>query len=178
MVPLYRMHKMNSLVDYAASGSVPVPDVAGLIARLESAEKGSQTHNGDVHRALFPDDLLMTDAGGVGPNARPVVRQPLRDLPHLTGDVVADCMGVPAYTTSLDAALALCERVLPGWDWLISQGVGEPATACMSPSGIVHGVEVTAATPALALCIAVLKAIHHGNEGRQAVVNKTTEGGE
>ncbi len=75
---------------------------------------------------------------------------------------------LPHYTTSIDAALALAERVLPGIIW----------TVCRLPSGNTlakHGpfyatlesddewspmLDQSAATPALALCIAILKATH------------------
>lgn len=32
--------------------------------------------------------------------------------------------GAPEYTASIDAALALVERVLPGWKWQINKGEG------------------------------------------------------
>lgn len=63
---------------------------------------------------------------------------------------------LPAYTSSLDASLALLERVLPGW-------VGEISTigcATIARPGIkrpaFHG---DADTPALALCIAIVEAL-------------------
>lgn len=82
--------------------------------------------------------------------------------------------------TSLDAALALVERVLPGWHWSLSSidcigphGIPEKAVAEMGPlnwsddprvpppENIIAG----ASTPALALCIALLRA-HREGEGR------------
>ena len=65
----------------------------------------------------------------------------------------------PAYTTSLDAALALAERVLPGC--LVSLFLHGNATASVEckTSGRVK-TEGLATTPALALCLAILKANH------------------
>lgn len=92
--------------------------------------------------------------------------------------------GMPAYTASLDAAVALVERVLPGWGWRV-------ATCCVSDDAWifpdfnhpVHGerlkrefredidwVEITdvdlrpSGRPAIALLIATLKALDHSND--------------
>lgn len=75
--------------------------------------------------------------------------------------------GVPYYTTSLDAAVALARRVLPGWDWSVttittSFGGLKGASALIVHPDHPDGRDITtfgeAATPALALCIAILKA--------------------
>lgn len=75
---------------------------------------------------------------------------------------------LPDITTSLDAALALVERVLPGWLWevtTITTGVGGiryPTALVMSPDHA-PGEEIQtfgeARTPALALLAALLKAL-------------------
>lgn len=66
---------------------------------------------------------------------------------------------VPAYTESLDAALALAERVLPGWGFFLRKdndgcncGLVYPEASFVTPGC------GTSPTPALALCIAILKA--------------------
>jgi hypothetical protein len=64
----------------------------------------------------------------------------------------------PTFSTSLDAALALAERMLPGWDWQIVKGSEEEAYVALQPHGAAFGHEVQAATPALALCAAILRA--------------------
>lgn len=137
-----------------------------LAERLERAAEGSLAFDGDIHRHLFPDDLLMTDGGGVGPNARPAVRQPLRELPQLSGTVIAECINVPAYSTSLDAALALAERVLGGeWTVEIKTGPKRPFhRAIIHPTQAMENKQgrcpmgLSRATAPLALCIAILKA--------------------
>ena len=66
---------------------------------------------------------------------------------------------VPAYTFSVDAAIALAERVLPGWKWgihhhrgLIRAYVSETSPFRPMPVIADHGV------PAIALLIALLRA--------------------
>jgi hypothetical protein len=95
----------------------------------------------------------------------------------------------PAYTTSIDAALALAERVLPEWAWSI---IGpDPLTslhdctfACLSaPEG--NGAAESrnadrdvctarASTPALALCIVILKATPQG-QAMTTMIEKMAE---
>jgi len=62
---------------------------------------------------------------------------------------------IPEYSASLDAALSL---VPDGQDWCLSQGDREQAIASMSPTNSFADVCVTAATPALALVAAALRA--------------------
>lgn len=73
--------------------------------------------------------------------------------------------GPPRFTTSLDAALALAERVLSGWQ--VGICVGAKATAVViEPDKPGAGIldawprkwEAGGATPALALCAAIVKA--------------------
>lgn len=77
-------------------------------------------------------------------------------------------LGPPAYTASLDAAMML---VPEGWGWLVSQpnakalasGLLKERTPVMGEVqyGIDHRHTVAAATPALALCAASLRARAH-----------------
>lgn len=63
---------------------------------------------------------------------------------------------VPAYTASVDAAIALAERVLPNWQVNISRFHDGHAEASV---GARHVREPSfGATPAIALCIAILRA--------------------
>ena len=66
---------------------------------------------------------------------------------------------VPSYTSSLDAALALVERVLPGWLWMVASA--DPPNRLPARVELWTGdeeVRASAATPALALLAALLKA--------------------
>ena len=64
------------------------------------------------------------------------------------------------WTSDVSAAIALCEKVLPGWDWRIGSADGGFAVIC--PSDVEDGdpaiCMACAKTPALALIAAVLKA--------------------
>ncbi|MGV3720618.1 MAG: hypothetical protein ACO1SX_06875 [Actinomycetota bacterium] len=144
------------------------------MSRVHSA--ASQLH---THRAAGPavldliDRLAKAEAGS-------------RELDRLVGEATGQQLtdGFWRYaarcTTSLDAALALADRVLPGWTWLAlgPDKDGRCPTLCFarlaSPdfdcvtweagdqwtTDVLAGRDATAhaATPALALCIAVLRA--------------------
>lgn len=90
--------------------------------------------------------------------------------------VVAESLGIQIsramlrYTASIDAALRL---VPEGWEWKVSNRAVEPdagrayihtrelqhiGVSGMTPNPAYKGFENTAATPALALCIAALRA--------------------
>lgn len=74
---------------------------------------------------------------------------------------------IPTYTASLDAALALCERVLPGWWWAVGRyGPDGLVSANVSRDGKKHGADVMAPTPALALISATLRALIAAEESR------------
>ncbi|TPJ70498.1 MULTISPECIES: hypothetical protein [unclassified Mesorhizobium] len=66
-------------------------------------------------------------------------------------------------TGSIDAAVALVERLLPGWNWLVHTSGGGAFEACLySPDHNEHSgreIEKMGPTPAIALCIALLKAL-------------------
>ncbi|KAB2680527.1 hypothetical protein [Brucella tritici] len=65
------------------------------------------------------------------------------------------------YTASVDAAIALAERMLPGWDGIIPLNNKDEAWLWKGGS-MNKGHRVTAATPAIALCIAILRAKEAG----------------
>lgn len=72
----------------------------------------------------------------------------------------------PSFTESLDAALALAERVLPGWVWMVESHRDGRATAWLSEfNAYGEGEQVLGNSPALALCIAILKAKAQGEGG-------------
>lgn len=60
----------------------------------------------------------------------------------------------PAYTASLETAVTLLERVLPGWKWRVSTNQGE-----VFQSDPECGHDGFAATSAIALVIATLRAL-------------------
>lgn len=69
---------------------------------------------------------------------------------------------MPSYTASIDAALALVERYLPGWSW----SIGHDANGELHAT-IWHGVtehDEYGATPALAILAALLTALKDASE--------------
>ena len=93
------------------------------------------------------DEAISPALGWLAP------KPPLRSWRTPQGYRASD--GVPRYTASLDAALTL---VPEGWDWAVTKGFGESALAAASPANSVATVETQAATPALALTAAALRA--------------------
>lgn len=71
--------------------------------------------------------------------------------------------GVPTFTASLDAITALVERVLPGWSYEVRKsGFGNGQAALWNPTMQPRpGLSIRAdhaSSPAIALCIALLRA--------------------
>lgn len=78
---------------------------------------------------------------------------------HAPSDSPYRKMPVPELTASLDATVALCDRVLPGWDWLRRNWdemsvyrPGDGDTEAVEYAGNHH-------IPAIALLIAILTAL-------------------
>jgi hypothetical protein len=125
-----------------------------LIKRLEEAEAGSRELDAAIADLFNPvPDQYDGFAGR---------------WPFVEGSPFSD--QTPPVTTSLDAALALAERVLPGWGWEISHDdCNGNYYAWVGKDFYLHGPQEhlrgIQESPALALCIAVLKATDTGREG-------------
>lgn len=133
-----------------------------LIKKLESAECGSRELDGKIYRRveLSKGHLYRETPEGWQTNLHGTALNPV------WSDSLASA---PHYTTSLDAALTL---VPEGWGWQVSDRAPNPhAGRAYLHNRELHFVgvfdrpnprfecsEETAATPALALCIAALKA--------------------
>lgn len=115
-----------------------------LLTRLREAKEGSRELDAEIHAALFPDDAVRL----IGPHPLIGPRYYVRDSSHM-----------PTYTTDLSAAVALCERALPGWN-ASGTMIGQPVkVAVVEPSPLrPMPIVAKAATPALALCLAILTA--------------------
>jgi len=126
-----------------------------VIEKLEAASQGSRELDGELFWLL-----QRSNAERIFWNASPGLP---RELPDRWVRVsiglgkFAVVSHAPAYTTSLDAALALAERVLPGAEWRGGSGDGK-STRPWSRLGPWKDPDAVGATPALALCIAILKA--------------------
>lgn len=107
-----------------------------LITRLEEAAEGSR----ELDKLVA---LGTTHPYGIGPSGRAV-------MPH--------------YTTSLDAAYALAERVLPEMNCFGFDKTPHGVEAYVSHTNVYAGHWFVTgehpSSPALALCIAILKANH------------------
>lgn len=132
-------------------------DLAQLISRLEAASEGSRELDAAMFRAIgapLPDKFanlnLELTWGPDGSAYMPVGEMQVRYEP-------------PAYTTSIDAIVALIERKLPGW-WV--QYLGQTTkgwAARIERQGTSLGL-FNSTTPALALCIAFLRALQAQQE--------------
>lgn len=154
--------------------------MSGLVEKLEAAEVGSRSLDALIWLRLNRPEYQ----GGV----KALEMRTWHDgRGHLiletdAGEEVADDIGIAPVTTSLDAALALAERVLPGdpdfqptgpsvgWKINLYRGMvpaplgGWIATVRRHAS---DGFDGSAPTPALALCIAICRALNL-NETRHA----------
>lgn len=121
---------------------------ADLIERLEKLEGPDQDVDAEI--AVRVLGFIKTNRMAKWPGEQPIweFTDPVRNT---TGSWSAMVRG---YTASLDAAVALVERVLPGWKWRVSANQGEVFQR--DPE---CGQDAFHATPAIALLIATLKAL-------------------
>ena len=133
-----------------------------LIAKLESASEGSRELDAVIAAldgwCLHPRttyECVQSDSGRTcddcGANSWGS-RSSNAHAQHLSDPC-------PAYTTSIDAALALAERVLPGWWPGVSQvGKNKWSADIYDTTDIRPLTPYHAPKPALALCITLLRA--------------------
>jgi hypothetical protein len=128
-----------------------------LLARLEGASEGSRELDALVFRAF--GEPLPTEFAEHGIR---LTWQPDGKATMPLGDLQV-AYTPPAYSTSIDAALALAERVrvapYTGPITLAIAGSGQAYIDHIDPCGMC--VQAYASTPALALCIAILRAKEH-----------------
>ena len=113
-----------------------------LLLKLEQAEQGSREL--DVAIWHLVETRFQRSEIMVGWSVVPRGNRTVKD------DVFA-----PGYTTSLDAAMTLVPEGM-GWGCVSNCGDAPATASCGSRGGLPQGAN--AATPALALCIASLKA--------------------
>jgi hypothetical protein len=125
--------------------------MTSLITSIEQAGEGS----------LALDIELMTLLGGARDVGDGVYYGPNNETWH-TSDAAENegCWMLPAPSRSLDAALALAERVLkPPYTGPITLTIAGSGVAYIDHSNPCRmGVQAFGNTPALALCLAVLRA--------------------
>jgi len=132
-----------------------------LIKRLEEVEKGS---------GAFDKELALL-LGGYTLERRGKDRKEWFYPVDQEWFYRKDSHELPRYTTSIDAALALAERVLPeGWTVEIKSGARPFNRAIIHPKYTMENKQdrcpmgLSKGSPALALCIAILKATDTGRE--------------
>lgn len=147
----------DKIMVHDAKSVVPTERFTALIARLEAAETGSR----ELHAAF----------------ARVIAGSPTDHWYALFGEWVTDDT-VPAYTSSLDAALALAERVCPAMMWSAHPACPGVTMGYHVPRSFGNGEQwATAPTPALALCIAILKAKREADSLSASSVGTEPSGG-
>lgn len=140
--------------------------IAELIERLEKAEGPDREIDADLVCVCCPGALVSQY---IASDAEPSVFHA-----HALG--LSDRSDVPAYTSSLDAALSLVERKLPGWKRELEEHVPTDkwphavfgnhywTATIISPEwdgsgGDWRAAEECGKTPALAVCLALLRAL-------------------
>lgn len=125
-----------------------------LIARLEAASEGSLELDEAIALRFYPwlAPLPRSEYGG---------------WHHPTDGLIAPA---DPYTTSLDAIVALIERKLPGWSWGVSGALSPTCTGLLyepAPTATGYRTKQRAdgKTPAIALCIAFLRALRTQDQG-------------
>lgn len=137
-------------------------DHTALIERLEKAESGNRELDAliwlHLNRPEYTGGVRALEMRGWYDGRGHLI------LETDAGEEVADGLGIGIYTTSIDAALALVERVLPGWGYFLRKdkdgcncGLVYPDACFVTPG--------CGSSPALAILIALLKAIPAAFEG-------------
>jgi hypothetical protein len=127
------------------------PEIAAIVAKIEAATGPDRDIDGWITCAIDPDRQTIVDHVP-GQFPQEPIYGPIRCIMEETGGKDgADYIAAPAYTASIDAAMSL----VPDNARLQFQSFGGPG-----PMWLVSPNEryVSAATPALALCAAALRA--------------------
>jgi len=134
-----------------------------LIERLEQLTGQDREVDARIFYALFPDAEVLLDTGDLRAK-RAGVRGPLSKMP-IDGwddyDGICHHIGAGRYTASLDASIALVAQLLPG-SWRVGNLPSGGGFAYLGTSQVEH----VGATPALALLLALLRALSK-NSGEQ-----------
>ena len=134
--------------------------VTDLITRLSKLDAPDREVDALIVAKLEPH---IFDAPGFTP-IRPIPSfhiDPQGDAIRFDGGGIMCLSYFPLYTASVDAVIALTERVLPGWHWSIydTDGVGRCNAQLERPDFTgAEDFDGTGATPAIALLIALLRA--------------------
>ncbi len=134
-----------------------------IIERLSAAEEGSRELDALIWCALngkrYKGHHVPYSGYGENPRTQVEFTEPPKRTRQVTNDHSFHKHAEPV-TTDLTAAVALCERLLPDSEWTICKQNDNGCIASVYTADGRHLVGFTMArpTPALALCIAVLRA--------------------
>lgn len=145
--------KGSSRSQPCADGALPVlTELQSLLARVEAATEPDRDIDADLTVALLGGKAEWLTAQYTGDL---VAAHVVPSANHRGGLAKQP---VYALTASLDAALALVGRVLPGWAWSVgNKASGGQAYLMSGPGAVLCGGEAN--TPALSLLAALLKAL-------------------
>lgn len=137
--------------------------LSSLISRVEKATRPSEELDAHIRCALLADDqayVKQSEYNGAWCvysgeyNGKPRLVEPQRRrIPHT--------LWVAEYSSSIDAAVALAERVLPGWDWSAESFGADGAHGRVWKHGWHDDTVVRADhfSPVIALVLATLRAL-------------------
>ncbi|RFZ89392.1 hypothetical protein D0Y60_01820 [Shinella sp. WSJ-2] len=136
-------------------------DLTSLIEKLEKAEGASRGLDAEISAVVEPH---LFDAPGFTP-IRPIPNfryDSGENVIRFEGGGLMDVHFFPPATSSIDAAVSLAERLLPGWMRSMLTGLGKTSAyvrdkSILAPDKI-EG-EGYHATPAIALVLATLRAL-------------------
>lgn len=137
-----------------------------LIERLEAATGPDRELDGLMYgweSGLSPNGGSFMLGGGFQ------FRHPTKVHPSGPAALYVPGDSVPAYTASLDAALALVERVRPGWWWCSRSDDTEGAYANLGPARTNPNAggpcwRAYAPTAPIALCLALLRTLETSHD--------------
>lgn len=135
-----------------STGAALVSNLQALLERVEKAE--------GPDREL--DALIWTAATGHEthyPNPYMREAEGLHAYTERRGDDLSRWYRVPALTNSIDAAVGLVEKMLPGFDVCLARVSGEWSADIGPPDSFQAASAKSRPTPALALIAALLKAL-------------------
>lgn len=135
--------------------------ITSLIEKLEGAEGPSIALEAEICWTLERDRATSAYWRGAMGQPRPLPEEFAR-LPRGLGMASLE-VGSPNYTASIDAALALAERVLPGVRVMVERDHDGTGWAMAQNNPLDPRKMVEAATPALALCAAIVRAHPEGS---------------
>lgn len=142
-------------------------DLTALIERLENADGPSRELDARIHAAVFPKTRFMTYGGDTRTKA-PATYDDIGNFDFdkwaevgdtVDWDALAHMFGASErYSASIDSAVALAERVLPGVELEITNLYNVARVTLHHETGPFYGSSEINSIP-IAICLSVLRAL-------------------